>query len=99
LHNSLIVYLSEALQARLPEPYFPVIAGREWFERAVQPDVVMHRQSVLGKEEGAAGNALVSAARARPIVITVPHDEKREPFVEIRTHGDTGELLVPSSKC
>lgn len=42
LHDRLIAYLSEALQARLPEPYYAEIGERLWVEasdRSIGPDV------------------------------------------------------------
>ena len=42
LHGSLITYLQELLQPRLPEPYFAKTNARVWVEmtrRYVEPDV------------------------------------------------------------
>lgn len=92
LHNRLIAGLSEALQATLPAPYFAEIGERVWVEvsqRFIEPDA-----SVF--QGGPADQGAVAAlpARSRPVVVTVPHDERREPRVEIRTAGDGDERLV-----
>jgi len=104
LHNRLIAHLSETLQAALPAPYFAEIGERVWVEvsqRFIEPDASVFRG---GPETGGAVAAL--RARGRPVVVTVPHDERREPRVEIRTAGGDGgerlvtaiEVLSPSNK-
>lgn len=94
LHNRLIAVLSEVLQAALPAPYYAEIGERVWVEvsqRFIEPDTgVFHR----GPADG--GVALARPARNQPVVVSVPHDERREPFVEIRVPGDGGERLVTS---
>lgn len=98
LHDGLIIYLREALQSRLPAPYFAGTGRRVWVEfshRPIQPDVNVrrgHEEPHSGDEAG--GTATAIAVRAQPIVITVPHDERREPFVEIIRADDEGERLV-----
>lgn len=104
LHNRLIALLGEALQAALSAPYFAEIGERAWVEvsgRFIEPDAsVLHRRR---EDEG--GGVAAAPTRSVPIVVTVPHDERREPFLEIRTTGEEGERLVtavemlrPSSK-
>jgi hypothetical protein len=106
LHNRFIALLSEFLQAALPAPYFAEIGERVWVEvsqRFIEPDAsVLHREPGRGGSSGAVATA---GTRSRPVVVTVPHDERREPFVEIRTPGDGAdrlvtaiELLSPSNK-
>jgi Protein of unknown function (DUF4058) len=99
VHDSLISYLREALNATLPAPYFANIATRVWVEvseRWLGPDVkVLHPQ-----DRGSSGpprhsdTAVAEPATAGPVVIQVPHDEIREPTLEIRTHQ--GRRLVTS---
>src|SRR5262245_43421238 len=87
LHDSLATYLREALQAVLPPPYYAAIGQRIWVEvshRAIGPDVLVARPVTprcAPPSEG--GVAVASPARASPVVVRVPHDERREPFVEI----------------
>jgi hypothetical protein len=103
LHNRLIAGISDALQAALPAPYFAEIGERVWVEvsqRFIEPDASVFR----GPSESGAIAALPS--RSRPVVVTVPHDERREPWVEIRTLAGDGderlvtavEILSPSNK-
>jgi hypothetical protein len=96
LHNRLVAVLSEFLQVALPPPYFAEIGERVWVEvsqRYIEPDA-----SVL-RVEGATGgpdadHGAATATRSRPVVVTVPHDERRETLVEIRLPGEGGERLV-----
>jgi hypothetical protein len=95
LHNRFIAVLAEVLQRTLPSPYFAEIGERVWVEvsqRFIEPDTsVIHRT----RDPSAAGGSVATAeTRSRSVVVTVPHDERREPFVEIRTQGDGTERLV-----
>ena len=109
LHDQFIANLSAALQGRLPDPYFATISQRVWVEvsaRSIGPDVEIVRRRE--PERGASGGvALLEAPRSRPVIVTVPHDEFRETFVEIRVRqGDDGgerivtaiEVLSPGNK-
>jgi len=100
LHDRLITNLSESLQSHLPPTYFAAIGDRVWVEvseREIGPDVKVLR----GRDEpggiGSGGAATATAARvsAQPIVITVPHDERRETFLGIYSNLE-GERLVTS---
>ncbi|MDB5352633.1 MAG: hypothetical protein JWN86_3880 [Planctomycetota bacterium] len=98
LHDRLIVVLSEFLQAKLPAPYFAEIGRRLWVEvsrRAVEPDVQVRRANrPRDPVSGGGGLATAMRPRSRPIVVSVPHDERRETFVEIRLREDYGERVV-----
>jgi Protein of unknown function (DUF4058) len=101
LHDSMITYIREALQASLPAPYFAALGRRIWIEvsrRSVGPDVEIRRprSSPAYRAEQAATVQTASSVAARPVVVKVPHDEFREPFVEIYTRGDEGKRLVTS---
>jgi hypothetical protein len=95
LHNRFIAVLSEFLQAALPAPYYAEIGERVWVEvsqRFIEPDAsVLHREPETG---GRGTPAATAGARSQPVVVTVPHDERREPFVEILGSGDGAERLV-----
>jgi hypothetical protein len=95
LHNMFIAVMSECLQAALPPPYFAEIGERVWVEvsqRFIEPDASV----ILNEPRSGAIATRVATAETphRPIVVTVPHDERHEPFVEIRVAGDHGERLV-----
>jgi hypothetical protein len=102
LHNSMIIYLMEALQPRLPGPYFAKAGQRVWIEvteRYVEPDVYVlrGRQQPQQEQDGEGGAVAVAAMpRTRPVVITVPHDERREPFAQIFVREDDRLRLVVS---
>jgi hypothetical protein len=92
LHNRLIAILGEVLQAALPAPYFAEIGERLWVEvsqRFIEPDASVFRSSA-----GSGGPTAVAEPRSHPVIVTVPHDERRETFVEIRASGGEGERLV-----
>ena len=88
-HDRMIACFSEALQPLLPPPYYADIGDRVWVEvsqRYIGPDVDLLRpggDSNGDKEEGAGGAAIAVALRTPPVVVHVPHDERRETFVEI----------------
>jgi hypothetical protein len=98
LHDSFITHSMEFLQARLPEPYFAVTSERLWVEiteRRVEPDVdVLVSNGDAPRETNSTGAAVAVRTRSQPVVITIPHDESRETFVEIRTKTDRGERIV-----
>lgn len=99
LHDSMAVYLRESLQARLPEPYYADVGNRVWVEmsqRTIGPDVKVLRPNGAGNGGQAAGGGGVAVATLRtpPIVVHVPHDERRETFVEIYTRQGGHERLV-----
>lgn len=98
LHSSMIYCSCEAMQARLPEPYFAVLNERLWVEtteRPIEPDVDVLRGSEESHPDARSGGAVVAMrTRSTPVVVTIPHDESRETFVEIRTKTDRGERIV-----
>jgi hypothetical protein len=99
LHDSLIAYLREALQSRLPQTYYAALGARVWVEfahRTIGPDVnVLRRDGGTTSGEPADGGVAVApAVRAKPVVVRVPHDERRETFVEI--YASDGRRLVTS---
>ena len=112
LHDRLVTYLGEALQAKLPAPYYAEIGDRLWVEvsqRVIGPDVNILRPrpsptSRRGESESHGGVALAEEVTARPVVVTVPHDEFREPFLQILSRQNeervvaTVEVLSPANK-
>jgi Protein of unknown function (DUF4058) len=110
LHDRLIVCLSEALNAQLPEPYYAGIGSRVWVQtaqRRIVPDVslVRPRQTANGGvSAGGAGVAVAEAVRTEPVVVHVPREEIRETFLEIYAQpgGErlvtTVEVLSPANK-
>ena len=112
-HDAFIFCIREALQPTLPEPYYAQGRARLWVEssvRHIEPDLHVRRrtgkqpsadQTLLPQENG--GIATATAVATKPVVVTVPHDEHREPFLEIRTADANRlvaviELLSPTNK-
>jgi hypothetical protein len=108
LHNRLIVVMSELLQAALPAPYCAEIGERVWVEvaqRLIEPDTKVLRPGTRREQVQGPVATVETRTRSRPVVVTVPHDERREPFVEILAPGEGSErlvtaieLLTPSNK-
>jgi hypothetical protein len=111
-HASFIAALKATLQPRLPEPYYADSGRRSWIEvsgRFIEPDVQVlepRRTQKTSRERQRSASIVVEAPPStRPIVIHVPHDERREPFIEIyvgerrdRRLVTTIEVLSPSNK-
>ena len=100
LHDRLITAISDAVQPRLPDPYYAEISERLWVEiveRPIGPDVhIVRSQQPSRHAESAAGVAVANGIRTSPIVITVPLDERREIFVDIRRRGEGDDRVVTS---
>jgi hypothetical protein len=97
LHNGMIVYMQESLQPRLPEGYFAKLGERVWIDtsqRWVEPDVQVRHSPK--KRPVSAATAVATVAAPRPIVVTVPHDERREPILEIYKKREPKNRLVCS---
>lgn len=86
-HDSFITYLREFTQPALRPPYLSGIGRRTWIEvseRYVEPDVEVLRSTTLRSQTGRLGGAAVAELTpSQPVVVHVPHDERREPFIEI----------------
>ena len=101
LHDSLITYIRENLQANLPPPYYAAIGRRVWIEasrRAIEPDVHVLRAGAARQVPSPTSGATAVASRsaARPVIVKVLHDEFREPFLEIYTGSRDNKRLVTS---
>ena len=99
-HDSFIAYLRESLQSRLPPPYVAALGRRTWIEvseRFIGPDVQVARPSGPAAESGGgAPAAMETRPRTEPLVVHVPHDERREPLVEIFLGRGSDRRLVTS---
>ena len=98
LHDRLIAYISESLQAHLPEPYYAEIGERLWVEasdRSIGPDVHVLQDEGHGPEPSVGGEGrLATEIRSQPVVVTVPQDEFRETYIEIRTSGESERVVT-----
>lgn len=98
LHDRLITHLSESLQAKLPAPYYAAIGRRVWVEvseRFIGPDVQVRAPRVHQPPELETAGVALAAPESRAVVVRVPHDEIREPFVEIYAgRGDTRRVVT-----
>ena len=101
LHDSLITYIRENLQANLPPPYYAAIGRRVWIEasrRSIEPDVHVLRAGAARQVPSPTSGATAVASRsaARPVIVKVLHDEFREPFLEIYAGSRDNKRLVTS---
>lgn len=106
-HNRYITYLSEALNAVLPPPYFADIANRVMIEgdeplALREPDVGVFRPHGANGTNGG-GVAVADPSEVRAVRVHVPRDEIREWLIEVRSADDNRlvtsiELLSPSNK-
>jgi len=101
VHDSLITYIRENLQANLPPPYYAAIGRRVWIEasrRSIEPDVHVLRAGAARHVPSLTSGATAVAARsaARPVIVKVVHDEFREPFLEIYAGKGDSKRLVTS---
>jgi hypothetical protein len=99
LHDSMIAYIREFLQVRLPAPYYAVIGCRIWVEssrRSIGPDVEVRRQNgpAGGTDTTGSATAVATATRTQPLIITLAAEEHRETSVEIYSRYGEGERLV-----
>jgi hypothetical protein len=110
-HNRFIVYLEEAIQPALPEPYYAKTEERiwiEWPQRAVLPDVTVLRSAVRPREAVESGTIAVleDAALDTELVEFGEGIEVRELSLHLYAGGpgERGrlvtavELLSPSNK-
>jgi hypothetical protein len=94
VHDRLIAYLSETLQGCLPAPYYAEINERLWIDasdRPIGPDVDVLRGDQPSSEPG---GVAIATDVAQPILITVPVEERRETYLEIRTPLEDRERVV-----
>lgn len=106
-HDRFVTYVSDAVQARVPAPYYAALGRRAWIEvseRFVGPDVDVVRPRMASTQSGGTV-AVADRPTTEPLVIRVPHDERVEPLVEIymgrrseRRLVTTIEVLSPTNK-
>jgi hypothetical protein len=111
LHDDMISQMKQALQPKLPERYYATSKSRVWIEvsqRYIEPDAQVRQSREARQPKHRSNGPTVLApptARGRTVLVRVPHDECREPFLEIYELQDNGdrlittiELLSPSNK-
>ncbi len=100
VHQRLITYASDALQAQLTPRYYVSIGERVYLEapdRSVYPDLWV-------VERGGPRAATATLEADRPVVVVVEPVERREVFIEIQDPGaghrvvTVIEVLSPSNK-
>jgi hypothetical protein len=106
LHDNLIAELRNAINAQLPPPYCASSASRVWVEpaqRRVGPDVNVLRPERPGGV-GAATPPVGPAVARPPVVVRIPREEFREPYLDIYAKPGkerlvtTIEALSPTNK-
>jgi hypothetical protein len=105
-HDRYVTHLSESLQGQLPAPYYARLGRRVWIaatHRQIGPDVSVLRPR--GTPGSPTGHAVAREQSSKGVVVHVPHEEFREPFIEVyagrgseRRLVTTIELLSPANK-
>jgi hypothetical protein len=99
-HDGFVTHLRESIQERLPPPYIAALGRRVWIEvseRFIGPDVqVVRPPSSPATNWAGSAVAVAEQPRTQPLVVHVPHDEYREPFVEIYLGRGSERRLVTS---
>ncbi len=100
-HDRFVVHLSEHLQSELPAPYYASIGRRVWVEISqwtIGPDVEVRRARATATTPPPVEGGVATATRptSRAVVVHVPHDERREPLLEIFTGVGRDRRLVTS---
>ena len=108
VHQGMITYAREALNALLPPAYVADIGERVYVvqpNRSIYADLaVLEYPPAVREREGGYGGTAVAVAESLPWVLTVEPAEIREVFVEILPIGDESrvvtviEVLSPSNK-
>jgi hypothetical protein len=95
LHSNVITYTQETLQKQLPADYYALTSERVWIDtsqRWIEPDNFVTRSTRRPRKTN--GGTVAVATRTKPIIVTVPHDEHTEPFLEIfQKRGDKQRLV------
>jgi hypothetical protein len=102
LHNRLIVYLQDALQPLLPEPFYARSSRRIWIEedeRHVEPDVdvLVHARRAPPAEPP--GAAVATLAGTHPVLLTAPQlpdEEHYESYLEVYSGRSSEKRLITS---
>lgn len=101
-HDSMIVYLMEALQPVLPERYFAQSGDRIWVEaskRNVYPDVCVTQELVPHRPPADMGSVAVLEPDTDPAILVdyeYQAEEEREIFLDIFTLNGRDRELVTS---
>jgi len=105
VHQRLITYSADALQPLLRPRYHARIGERLYVipsQRAVYPDVAITRRRPFPMPVEGSGAPVLTADA--PVVVSVPPEEVREPFIEILDLAQGGqvvtvlEVLSPANK-
>lgn len=103
VHQAMITYLRDAMQPQLAPKYVATIGERVYVAtaaRSIYPDVMLVEQRV---REAVAEYGVAEPPVATPVVITLPSEPLRVPYIEIvqAASGDVVtiiELISPANK-
>lgn len=102
LHNRLIVYLQDALQPLLPEPFYARSSRRIWIEedaRHVEPDVDVLVHARHDPRSQPSGASVATLAGTHPVLLTAPQlpdEEHYESYLEVYSGRSSEKRLVTS---
>lgn len=93
LHDSMAYLVQESIQGRLPEGYFAVMGERVWIDtsqRWIEPDNIVTQTSKKPKKTESGGVVTLT----NPVIVTVPHDEHTESYLDIYLKRGEKQRLV-----
>jgi hypothetical protein len=94
LHGGMIFLMQQVMQPRLPDGYYASTQERVWIDtsRWIEPDVKVSRVKKKKPEHSTAGASV--ATLAKPVIVTIPQDERTEPYLDIyKKDGDKRRLV------
>jgi hypothetical protein len=100
LHQAMIVCFREQLQPLFSEPYYADMEDRTWIEmteqtRHAEQDVnVLRGDQPSRRKPEQGGIAVAEAATTKPVVITIPHHEEHESYLNVYARLDDREIVV-----
>lgn len=94
LHSGMIFLTQQAMQPQLPEGYYAGTNERVWIDAShwIEPDIKISR--VKKKRPQLSTASAATATLAKPIIATIPQDERTEPYLNIyKKVGDKRRLV------
>ncbi|MDM8521225.1 DUF4058 family protein [Anaerolineales bacterium HSG6] len=104
VHQRLMTYISDTIQPRISPKYSTHLGERVYLlepERSIYPDVTLVERRPTMPFSG--GVAVAEVTLLEPLVLALPYEELRQPYIEI-VHNSSGqvvtvlEVLSPANK-
>ena len=96
VHQRLITYMSDAIQPQIRPKYSAHLEERIYLlepERSIYPDVSIVQRERERESWGMSGVAVAEVTLLEPLVLSLPLEEVRQPYIEI-VHNSSGEVVT-----